>query len=96
MELFHLTEFIQKLHNAYQLMLAGTYRPGQVVIVPSHSRPQPKQQPSHNAVQDGSSGSTDGVDVQVFFEAISLIIYSSTSVIRYYQRKQNSCKIWFK
>ena len=81
---FLFPEFIQKLHTAYQAIQGGTYRPGQVVVVPSLSRPQHKQQTSQYAMQEGvTASSVDGVDVHIFLEAVSLIIHSSTSVFRY-------------
>lgn len=77
---FFYDEFIEKLHGAYQALLSGTYRPGQIVVaVPTLSTPaQHKSQQSQNAGHETSQvNSGDGVDVHSFLEAALQIIHTS-------------------
>ena len=81
-----LIEFIEKLHGAYQALLSGTYRPGQIVVaVPTLSTPaQHKSQQSQNAGHETSQvNSGDGVDVHSFLEAALQIIHTSNGTFRY-------------
>lgn len=81
-----LIEFIEKLHGAYQALLSGTYRPGQIVVaVPTLSSPaQHKSQQSQNAGHETSQvNSGDGVDVHSFLEAALQIIHTSNGTFRY-------------
>ena len=81
-----LIEFIEKLHGAYQALLSGTYRPGQIVVaVPTLSTPaQHKSQQSQNAGHETSQvNSGDGVDVHSFLEAALQIIHTSNATFRY-------------
>ena len=83
-----LIEFVEKLHGAYQALLSGTYRPGQIVVaVPTLSTPaQHKSQQSQNAGHETSQvNSGDGVDVHSFLEAALQIIHTSNGTFRYIQ-----------
>ncbi|XP_022800867.1 UPF0705 protein C11orf49 homolog [Stylophora pistillata] len=77
---FFYEEFIEKLQSTYQALISGTYRPGQIVIVPTLSRPiqhKMQQQPAHTAPDAVQVSSGDGVEVHSFLEAILQIIHSS-------------------
>ena len=81
-----LIEFIEKLHGAYQALLSGTYKPGQIVVaVPTLSTPaQHKSQQSQNAGHETSQvNAGDGVDVHSFLEAALQIIHTSNGTFRY-------------
>ena len=79
------TEFIEKLHSTYQALISGTYRPGQIVIVPTLSRPtqHKTQQPAHTATDAAQVSPEDGVEVHSFLEAILQIIHTSNGSFRY-------------
>ena len=79
------TEFIEKLHSTYQALISGTYRPGQIVIVPTLSRPtqHKTQQPAHTAPDAAQVSPEDGVEVHSFLEAILQIIHTSNGSFRY-------------
>lgn len=82
---FFFTEFIEKLHSTYQALISGTYRPGQIVIVPTLSRPtqHKTQQPAHTAPDAAQVSPEDGVEVHSFLEAILQIIHTSNGSFRY-------------
>ena len=75
------TEFIEKLQSTYQALVSGTYRPGQIVIVPTLSRPT--QQPTHAVPDAAQVNSGDGVEVHSFLEAILQISHTSNGSFRY-------------
>lgn len=83
---FFYEEFIEKLQSTYQALISGTYRPGQIVIVPTLSRPiqhKTQQQPAHTAPDAVQVSSGDGVEVHSFLEAILQIIHSSNGSFRH-------------
>ncbi|XP_032240720.2 centriolar satellite-associated tubulin polyglutamylase complex regulator 1 [Nematostella vectensis] len=72
---FYYEEFIEKLQAAYQAIQSGSYRPGQVVVVPTLSRP--RQAPAPTGEGAGTNG-MDCVDVHTFLEATLQIAHTSS------------------
>ena len=77
-----LTEFIEELHKAQQMIQTGTYRPGQVVVVPTLDRPQHQQQQSVQAKNNTQSNQTDGVDVHMFMDAALQILHTHGHILK--------------
>ena len=80
-------EFLDKLQHAYQGVLSGTHRPGQVVVVPSLSTPQTRTQARTQQVSSDAppqaAASVEDVDVHSFLEIALHIVHSSQAMFRY-------------